>query len=224
MGKAVGDSLPMAAAIALSPIPVIAVVLALTSRRAAVNGPAFVVGWLAGLAVVGVIVLALAGSSGAGKPGRASWLSWVEIVLGVLLLLVAIQQFRGRPRGGDEPVAPRWMATIDRTNPAAALGLGVVLVAANPKDLLLAVSGAAVIARTGIPGSEQAIAYVVFAVIGTLSVGIPVLMYVAMGERSQKLLLRLKDWMGQQGAGVVSALCVVIAAVLIGEAVAALTG
>jgi Sap, sulfolipid-1-addressing protein len=46
MGQAIGGSLPLAVGIALSPIPIIAVVLMLTSRRAKVNGPAFVLGWL----------------------------------------------------------------------------------------------------------------------------------------------------------------------------------
>ena len=65
MGQAIGGSLPLAAGIALSPVPIIAVVLMLTSRRAKVNGLAFVLGWLIGLGVVGAVVLALAGSGGA---------------------------------------------------------------------------------------------------------------------------------------------------------------
>ena len=59
MGKAIGGSLPLAVGIALSPIPIIAVVLMLTSRKAKVNGPAFILGWLLGLGIVGAIVLAL---------------------------------------------------------------------------------------------------------------------------------------------------------------------
>ena len=45
----------------------------------------------------------LAGASQSGAP--ATWVSWVKIVLGVLLLLVALRQFRGRPherRGGAD--------------------------------------------------------------------------------------------------------------------------
>ena len=81
MGQAIGGSLPLAVGIALSPIPIIAVVLMLTSRRARVNGPAFVLGWLAGLAIVGAIVLAVAGAGGGSKSGSpATWVSWVKIV------------------------------------------------------------------------------------------------------------------------------------------------
>ena len=86
-------------------------------------------------------------------------MSWVKIALGVLLLLVAARQFRSRPHGDEEPQMPKWMATIDNTTPPGALGLAAVLSGANPKNLLLAVGAAATIAQTGIPGGQQAIAY-----------------------------------------------------------------
>ena len=225
MGKAIGGSLPLAVGIALSPIPIIAVVLMLTSRKAKVNGPAFILGWLIGLGIVGAIVLSVAGAGGASKSGSpATWVSWVEIALGVLLLLVAARQFRSRPRGDDEPQMPKWMATIDKTTPPAALGLAALLAGANPKNLLLAVGGAAAIAQTGIPGGQQAIAYLIFALIGTLGVGIPVGIYFVMGKRSENLLAGLKDWMTAHNAVIMSVLCVIIAAKLIGDAISSLAG
>jgi len=225
MGEAIGGSLPLAVGIALSPVPIIAVVLMLTSRRAKVNGPVFVLGWLIGLGVVGAIVLSIAGPAGASKSGSpAAWVGWVKIVLGVLLLLVAVRQFRSRPRGGEEPHMPKWMASIDSTTPAAALGLAALLSGANPKNLLLAVSGGATIAQTGIPGGQQAIAYLVFALIGTLGVGVPVVIYFALGKRSDKVLGGLKDWMSQHNAVIMTVLCLIIAAKLIGDAIGSLAG
>ena len=195
----------------------------LSSRRAKVNGPAFVLGWLIGLGVVGAFVLSLAGSGGASKSGApAAWVSWVKIVLGVLLLLVAVRQFRGRPHGDEAPQMPKWMATIDKTTPVAAVGLAAVLSGANPKNLLLAVAGAAAIAGTGISGSQQALAYLVFALIGTLGVGIPVGIYFAMGARSEKLLAGLKDWMSAHNAVIMTVLCLIIAAKLIGDGISGL--
>jgi hypothetical protein len=225
MGQAIGGSLPLAVGIALSPLPIIAVVLMLTSHRARVNGPVFVVGWLAGLGVVGAIVLAVADPGGASQSGGpATWVSWVKIALGVLLLLVAVRQFRGRPRGGEEPKMPKWMATIDNTKPAAAFGLAALLSGANPKNLLLAAAGGAAIAQTGIGGGQQAIAYLVFALTGTLGVGIPVGIYVVMGDRSGKLLAGLKDWMSAHNAVIMTVLCLIIAAKLIGDGISGLTG
>ncbi len=120
MGKAIGDSLPMAIGIALSPVPIIAVVLMLTTERAKVNGLAFVAGWLAGLAVVGAIVLAIAGPADASSSGTpATWVSWLLIVLGALLLLVAVRQLRSRPRGQEQAPLPKWMGAIDKFKPPA---------------------------------------------------------------------------------------------------------
>jgi hypothetical protein len=225
MGQAIGGSLPLAIGIALSPIPIIAVVLILTSGRAKVNSLAFVAGWLLGLGVIGAIVLSLAEPAGATQSGApAAWVSWVKIVLAILLLLVAARQFRSRPRGGDQPQMPAWMATIGKTTPAAAFGLAAALAGANPKNLLLAVAGAAAIAQTGIPAGQQAIAYVVFALIGTLGVGVPVGIYFAMAPHSDKLLAGLKDWMSQHNAVIMTFVCLLIAAKLIGDAISALTG
>jgi hypothetical protein len=225
MGQAIGGSLPLAVGIAISPLPIIAVVLMLTSRRARVNGPVFVLGWLVGLGVVGAIVLAITGPGGASTSGGpATWVSWLKIVLGVLLALVAVRQFRSRPQGDEEPAMPKWMASIDQTKPPAAFGLAAVLSGANPKNLLLAIGGGAAIAQTGIGVGQQIIAYAVFAVIGSLGVGVPVIIYFALGERSEKLLSGLKDWMSQHNAVIMSVLCVVIAAKLIGDGISGLAG
>ncbi len=84
-------------------------------------------------------------------------------------------------------------------------------------------AGAAAIAQTGISGAEQAIAYLIFALIGTIGVGAPVVIYLVLGERSQQLLARVKDWMSQHNAVIMSVLCLVIGAKLIGDAISALT-
>jgi Kef-type K+ transport system membrane component KefB len=224
MGEAIGQSLPLAIGVALSPVSIIAVVVLLTSSRARSLGPMFVLGWLLGLVVVGAIVLAVVGPSGAGSSGqRTRWVSWVLIVVGVLLLVAAVRHLRGRTRGGEEEVPlPAWMGAIDRLKPAAALGGGVVLGGVRPKSLLLAVGGAAAIAQTGITGGQQAIAYAVFAVIATIGVGAPVVIYFAMGERSAELLGRLKGWMRRHNAVILAVVLLVIGVTLIGDGIGGL--
>jgi threonine/homoserine/homoserine lactone efflux protein len=225
MGEAVGQSLPMAIGVALSPMPIIAVVLLLTSRAARRNGPAFVLGWLTGLAVIGAIVLLIVGPSADGEQGQpATWVSWLQLLLGALLLAVAVRQFLGRPPADAAPKMPGWMESIDRFGAGRSLGAGAVLAGANPKNLLLAVAAATAIAQTGIAGGQQALAYGVFAVIGTLTVAAPVVVYLTMGERSAKLLAGVKDWMGHHNAAIMSVLCLVIGAKLIGDSLIGLTG
>jgi len=224
MGEAIGQILPMAVGVALSPIPIVAVVLMLVTARARVNGLAFVLGWLVGLAVVGVIVLAIAGPTGASDEGQpAEWVDWMKLVLGGLLLLVAIRQWRSRPHEDDEVAAPKWMGAIDSFGPGKALGAGVLLAGVNPKNLLLSIAAAATIAQTGIPGSEQAIAYAVFTLIGTIGVAAPVILFFALGERSRQMLDGLKTWMSRNNAAIMAVLCLVIGTKLIGDAISGLS-
>jgi threonine/homoserine/homoserine lactone efflux protein len=224
MGEAIGQVLPMAVGVALSPLPIVAVVLMLVTPRARANGPAFILGWLTGLAVVGVIVLAIAGPTDANSGGQpATWVDWLKVVLGALLLLVAIKQWRSRPHEGDEAASPKWMGAIDSFKPGKALVAGAALAGVNPKNLLLAIGAAATIAQTGISGGEQAAAYAVFAVIGTLGVGAPVALFFALGERSREKLERLKNWMSHNNAAIMSVLCLVIGAKLIGDAISGLS-
>lgn len=220
MGAAIGQILPLAVGVALSPVPIIAVALMLMSQRARLNGPLFVIGWLIGLAVIGVVVLAVAGPADASSQGKpATWVSVLKLVLGLLLLLVAVRQWHGRPRPGQEVEAPKWMGSVERFSPGKALGAGAVLSGANPKNLLLAIGAAAAIAQTGIGSGDQAIAYVVFALVATVGVATPVVMFFALGDRSQRILAGLRDWMGQYNAVIMAVICLIIGAKLIGDAI-----
>jgi threonine/homoserine/homoserine lactone efflux protein len=144
-------------------------------------------------------------------------------VRGGLFVLVALRRGRGRPRDEEEAPTPRWMGAIDAFTPLRALGAGAVLAGANPKNLLLAVGAAATIAQTGIPGGEQAAAYAIFAVIGTVGVGAPVAIYFAMGDRARPILDRLRTWMGHNNAVIMAVLCLVIGAKLVGDAIAGMS-
>jgi hypothetical protein len=57
MGQAVGNLLPLAVAVAVFPVPIIAVVLVLGSDRGTGKGLAFVLAWCVGLTAVGAIAL-----------------------------------------------------------------------------------------------------------------------------------------------------------------------
>jgi hypothetical protein len=53
MGQAIGDVLPLAVAVAVVPVPIIAVVLLVGSERGRANGLAFLVAWAVRPAAVG---------------------------------------------------------------------------------------------------------------------------------------------------------------------------
>jgi threonine/homoserine/homoserine lactone efflux protein len=219
MAEAIGQVLSLGVGVALSPVPIIAVVLMLGTPRGRVNGPAFVLGWMVGLAIVGAIVLSVASGANASDGGApATWVSLLKLLLGVLALLLGVKQFRGRGDSG----APKWMGALDTFTPVRAAGVALALVAVNPKNLLLAVAGAAAIAQTGIAAGEQAIAYAVFVVVASAGVALPVATAIVMGDRSREPLDRLKAWLSANNAVIMAVLLVVIGSKLVGDAIAGL--
>ena len=81
MGEAIGQLLPGAIGVALSPVPIIAVILMLATPRARVTGPSFAVGWVVGLVAVSVIVLLVAGPADDADSGTSTALDWIKIVV-----------------------------------------------------------------------------------------------------------------------------------------------
>jgi hypothetical protein len=223
VGQAIGQILSFAVGVAISPVPIIGVVLMLATLRARVTGPAFLVGWLAGLAILGTVVLLIssgADASSAGKP--ATWVSILKLVLGALLLLVALKQWRGRPRGDQQAQLPKWMQAVDRVSTVKALGLGALLAAANPKNGLMTVGAAAAIAQTGIGAGQQAVVLAIFVALGSIGVAAPVAIFFVLGDRSVKLLGELKDWMASNNAVIMAILMLVIGVKLIGDGISGL--
>jgi threonine/homoserine/homoserine lactone efflux protein len=225
MGQAIGQVLAFAVGVSLSPIPIIAVVLMLATPKGRVNGPAFLAGWILGLAVVGTVVLVVAsGTEASENGGPAEGLSIVKLALGVLLLVVAARQWRGRPKGEDAPELPKWMQTIDTFTPPRAGGIAFALSAVNPKNLLLTVGAGAAIAQTGASTADQAVALAVFVLLGTLGPGIPVAIYFLMRDRASAILERMRGWMARENATIMAVLCLIIGAKLIGDAITGLSG
>lgn len=220
MGSAIGASLPIAVGVMISPMPIVAVVLMLTSARARANGFGFLLGWLVGILAIGAIVLFAVGAAGGNDDGDpAAWTGILKIVLGLGLLVLAVSQWRKRPAPGTEPPAPTWMAAIDSFTAAKSFGLGFLLGGINPKNLLLVASGAAAIAAATSDRGSQVVALAVFAVIASIGVAAPIVVYFALGDRATATLDELKTWMTHNNAAIMAALLLVLGAKMIGDGI-----
>jgi hypothetical protein len=63
------------------------------------------------------------------------------------------------------------------------------------------------------------VAWVVFMVIAAVGVGAPVVIYFAMGARSEQILDRLKNWMARNNTAIMAVLCLIVGVKLIGDAI-----
>jgi threonine/homoserine/homoserine lactone efflux protein len=206
--------------VAIFPLPIIAVVLVLRADRGTAKGLAFVLAWCVGLAAVGAIVLLLGGvadASSAGEP--ATWTDVLLLGLGLVLLALAVKQWRGRPRAGEETPAPGWMRTIDDFTTVKAGGAGFALSALNPKNVRLTAAAAAEIAEVGLPAGQQVGVLFVFVLLASAGVLTPVVLSLVLGDRSQELLDGLRGWMARHNAVIMAVLFLLIGAKLIGDAV-----
>jgi threonine/homoserine/homoserine lactone efflux protein len=220
MGAAIGSMLGFAAGVAVSPLPIVAIILLLAADHGRRNGSLFAAGWFVGLAVLGTVVLLIAGPSNASSDtGPATWTGWLKLALGVLLLLFAAKQWHGRPRDGAQPSTPKWMASLNTITPVKAFGLGAVLSTVNPKNGALTIAAAASIAATGASGVEQGVAIGLFVIIGSLGVGAPLAIYLFTGEKAAHTLESWRGWFIQNNTAIMAVLFFVIGLKLVGDGI-----
>ncbi len=215
----IGQVLPEAVGIALSPFPIIGLILMLLSKNARKNSLMFLLGWLAGLFVVAFIVLALvnAGKIATSESTTQTGVLWGKLLLGIALLFLAFRQWRSRPKPGQEATMPKWMTTIDSVQPSRALILGALLSGVNPKNLLLNVAAAGAIAAAALTTSETAVVTIVFVLLSSVTIIGPVLYVQFAGARAEKGLNELKVWLTQNNATIMAVLLLIIGVKLIGD-------
>lgn len=210
------ELLPVALAVMLSPIPIIAIVVVVGSPRARTSGPAFAVGWIVGLLAVTTAAAFLLGG-GDGTVHDEPSIDWVSVGLGSLLLALAAKSWLGRPRDGDEPKMPSWMATLDTATAGRALGLGAALAGANPKNIAMAFAAAATIAEAGLDRNQALATVIGFAAIGSLTVFGAVAVSLVGGARSEAALGRLRDFMTANNAVIMMVVLLLLGAKLVGD-------
>jgi threonine/homoserine/homoserine lactone efflux protein len=220
VGAVIGQLLPLSVGVAISPVPIIAVILMLLAPKAGGTSTGFGIGWVAGIAVATVVFVLLAGAADLGSSdGPSAAASWIKIGLGVLLVLLAVRQWRARPGKGDEATLPKWMSAIDTITPVRATGLGFLLAALNPKNLALCAAAGITIGTGGLSGGQVTIAVAVFTVLAACTVAVPVVAYAVAADRLRHPLDDLRGWLVQNNAAVMGILLLVLGSVLVGKGI-----
>ena len=169
-----------------------------------------------------MIVLLLASDTEDADSGSSTAVGVVKVLFGLLFLFLALKQWQGRPRPGQQAAMPKWMSAIDRFTAGKSFGLGALLSSVNPKNLGLTLAAATSIARAGLSGGETVVSVAIFVIIGSITVAGPVLYYLLAGERAARALGEIKEFMSEHNAVIMMILFLVLGGKLIGDGIATL--
>lgn len=218
MGNVIGDILPQAIGVAISPVPIIAVILMLFSKRARSNGLAFLVGWVMALTIVGLVVLLLTNAGKISAGGTPTTISYIiKLLIGLLFLFLAYRNWQKRPKEGEAPEMPKWMAAINSFTIGKAMGISALLAGVNPKNFGLTLAVALTIAQAGLSGRQSAVSLVLFILIASISVTVPVLYFLIAGEAAANTLEGWKAWLQINNATMMFVLFLVLGAKQVGN-------
>jgi hypothetical protein len=115
------------------------------------------------------------------------------------------------------------MSGIDALTPGKAVGLGLLLSAVNPKNLVLTFGAATGLAQLGLSNSDVVVSLIVFVLIGSLTIAGPVVYYLLGGEHAKTELDQLKGWLTVHNAAVMAGVLLVLGADLIAKGLPPLT-
>lgn len=206
-GSLLTELIPLALVVALSPLSIIPAVLVLHTPRPRPAGLAFLAGWLIGMAALTSIFLQVSSLLG-GREGRPpGWASWLRIVVGGALIVVGLYRWFTREKAAHKP---RWMETLSTLTPPRAGAAGMILTVVNPKVLFICAAAGLAIGTASGGSHDDWVAVAWFVIAAGSTVALPILAYTVSGDRLDRPLARLKDWMDRQHAVLIAGILVVI--------------
>jgi hypothetical protein len=206
-------------AIALSPVPMVCIVLVLLSRRPVRAGLSFAAGWIGALAIaVGLIAWLTDAVADENAEAARDGVDLVQLAVGVLFAVLAVRYWRKRPEPGVPPPRP---AIVDRiatlSGPALVLS-GAAAALANVKNLPLVVSAAGYIGGAGLAPGTTVVAAAIFVIAASVTVLTPLLAVAIMGSnRSAPTLKSVETWLLANLNTITVVLLTVLATVMIGN-------
>lgn len=218
-GTVLTGLVPLGLVISLSPITVIPAVLVLQAPRPRPSSLAFLGGWLLGLAALTALSVAASGLLGGLDKSPPKWSSWLRIFFGSALIIYGVYKWFTR-RGKAE--SPAWMRSFGNITPARAGLTGAALAVVRPDVALICVPAGLAIGTSGLGLAGDWLAAAFFVAIAASSVALPILAYLAAGQRLDEPLARLKDWMDKNNAALLAVVLVVIGAMVLYHGIHAL--
>lgn len=223
LGTSIGQILSHGVGVAISPLAVVAIVLLLSTPRARSNAVTFAVTWIVAMAAAIAVLIAIGGLIGANHHDRpASWVGWAKLVIGLAALTIAALQARRALHPDPNRTPPAWTQNRNHTT-LTIITLATTLAIVNPKNLTQLAAAAVTITSVTRGHGARIIAGVVFLLIASLCVTIPLAIHLFAGQRATTILARWKDWATRHNSTIMAVLLTVLGTKSVGDAIATLT-
>jgi threonine/homoserine/homoserine lactone efflux protein len=223
MGSELGEVFAAATAVAISPVPIVAIILILFSAHARRNGIFYLFGWVLGLVIVlGAVLLLPDGLFVDSSPVLRMGGSVLRLVVGLLLIAAAFAVWLRRPKAGEAHPLPRWAEQIEQFSAVNAMGLAIGLAVINPKNLAVSFSVLLTLAESGAGPWQARLALVLFVLLGSSSIAMPVLYRLVAGKQADHHLQEWKDWLMHNNATVMFVLLLFMGMLILGKGLGAL--
>ncbi len=213
----VAQNLTPAFALALSPMPLIALIVLMVAGSRA-SALAWTIGWFTTIFVVVGIAAAAGRNTPAGDVADDDGVNYLSFALAALLLYLSYRSFQNRPAPGMQAEEPGWISTLGGLSLPKVFGLAVVLLLLNAKNLPIYVSIGAAVAAADLSTGESVGAVAIIAFIGSLSAIVIYLVAVLGGDSAAGLLERWRVWLIQNNATVMGILFLVLGVLQLGNA------
>jgi hypothetical protein len=222
MMDALESVLPIATAIALSPLPIVGIVLIAGSPRARVAGPMYLLGWVLGLtalAAAAAVAVHLVGDIG---PTGTILLDWLRVLLGGLLLWAAVAKWRSRPGETEEPVTPKWLGAFRQISPVAAMRWGAALAVLNFKHIGLVVAAMAALAYVPLLAGEAVLLTLLLIALSSVTITSVVLVQLFAPEQATSYLKSIERFLLQHNDVIIIVVLVIMGMAVLGEGLSGL--
>jgi protein-S-isoprenylcysteine O-methyltransferase Ste14 len=217
-GSVLTKLVPLGLVIALSPITVIPAVLVLHAPRPRPAGLAFLGGWVLGLVALTAAFVGASDLLGGLQQTPPTWASWLRVVLGLALIAFGIYRWLTRHR---HTKTPAWLRSFSKLTPVRAGVTGAAL-GLRPEVLILCAAAGLAIGTSGLGVTAGWICGAVFVVVSASTVAIPILGYVAAGDRLDDALERLKVWMEENHGAMMAVILIAIGVIVVYNGIHAL--
>lgn len=218
MWTSLGEVLPLAVALAVSPFAVVTGVVLLLGDGGRLKAALFGLGWFAAILVVASAAYWLVDAAYDSDPAHTDdGVDIVQLALGVLFFGLAALSWRKRPADGERPREAKMLDRLTGMSSLGALGLGVGQGVLVIKNVPLALGAGATIGESGVRGADAVVLLVLFAVIATAGVVVPLAVSIVGGAKVSSGLVELRRWLEVNLTAVTVAILVVLGALFVGN-------